>query len=100
MCSTIASLADGRNTFRTRLGAASWIRSFVFSHGSQSQHTALSEGIVPALVECLEDSEPRVREKSNDGWYVSRPKPTQPRAPPGPDARWAWDDRIPGRAQP
>ena len=36
--------------------------------------------------------EPRVREKSNDGWYVSRPKPTQPRAPPGPDARWAWDD--------
>ena len=36
--------------------------------------------------------EPRVREKSNDGWYVSRPKPTRPRAPPGPDARWAWDD--------
>ena len=36
--------------------------------------------------------EPRVREKSNDGWNVSRPKLTQPRAPPGPDARWAWDD--------
>ena len=58
MCSTIARLADGSNTFRTRLGAASWIRSFVFSHGSQSQHTALSEGIVPALVECLREYGP------------------------------------------
>ena len=61
LCKTIASLAGGNlgiNSFRTRLGAAAWVRSFVFDHGSQSQDTALGEGIIPLLVECLREYGP------------------------------------------
>lgn len=57
LCETISNLKGG-NTFRARIEAAAWIRSFVFSHGSKSQDTALAEGIVMLLVDCLREFGP------------------------------------------
>ena len=44
--------------------------------------------------------EPRMREKSNDGWNVSRPARTRPRALPAPDAGAAWDDSTKAASSP
>ena len=68
LCETITHLARG-GSFRVRLEAAAWVRQFVFSHGSQSQDTALGEGIVPLLCDCLVDYGPgsdQPPEKQND----------------------------------
>jgi hypothetical protein len=57
MESTILKLSE-EPSYEKRKQAALWVRDFVFSHGSQSQYTALSKGIVPMVTACCRQHGP------------------------------------------